>query len=59
MKKYTVLKTVWFGGRRYEAGDEIELADRAADNLVRAGKVALANQPKPKAKKAQPEGGDQ
>ena len=39
MKEYEVLRTFWFGGRRYQPGEKVKLTDRAAINLVRAGKV--------------------
>lgn len=51
MKDYEVLRTIWFGGRRYEPGEKINLADRAAGNLVRAGKVVSTTAAKQKTKK--------
>lgn len=59
MKEYEVLRTFWFGGRRYEPGEKIELSDRAATNLVRAGKVESATAAKPKAKAPTKKEGDQ
>lgn len=57
MEKYTVKQKIWLGGRRYEAGAEIELEAAQAKTLLRAGKIEKsAGAAKPK-KTAKAEGG--
>jgi hypothetical protein len=53
--KYAVKQKIWLGGRRYEAGEEIELEEAQAKTLVRAGKIEAASPAK--SKKQKPEGG--